>query len=77
VIKLCGLWLHTSKHGNKTISGNWGGVRIILSKNKFKTKEDHPDYNLFLVEREHKKKFDPTGDIQSDLSDVASDPSSD
>jgi len=56
MIKLTGLWIHENKDGIKSMQGNLAGGRLIVMRNKFKTKDEHPDFNVFLAERSDKKK---------------------
>lgn len=68
MLQLCGLWLNVSKDGKKSISGNLGGVRVILLKNKFKAKDDQPDYHLYIAERQ-KKGASSEPDIEAALAE--------
>lgn len=53
MIKLSGLWLNTSKKGEKYFSGALGGGRIVILKNQFKKEgSNEPDYEMYLKENE-------------------------
>lgn len=55
MIKVTGLWEDTDKKGNNFLSGSMGGVRIVIFKNIYKSKDSEPDYNLYFDESLKKK----------------------
>ena len=56
LIKLSGLWANKDKNGNEYFSGGFGyGAKILIMKNKFKAKENDPDYNLFIAPKAEKE----------------------
>lgn len=54
MIKLSGLWLN-EKNGQKYFSGNLGDAKVLIFKNKYKTDEKHPDFNLYLAPKPPKQ----------------------
>ena len=53
MIQLTGLWLNQSKTtGEKYFSGNLGGAKVLIFKNKHKTEEKHPDYQLYIAPKQ-------------------------
>ena len=52
MIQLTGLWLNQSKSGEKYFSGNLGGAKVLIFKNKHKTEEKHPDYQLYIAPKQ-------------------------
>lgn len=54
MLKVCGLWRNTKHNGQAFLSGNLGGVRVIVMKNEFKTEDKHPDWIIFVDERQSK-----------------------
>jgi hypothetical protein len=52
MILVGGLWASTTKAGDRMLSGGNGSLRFVILKNKNKTKESHPDYNLFIAQNE-------------------------
>jgi len=67
MIKVCGLWKNKKKaDGEIFLAGNLAGLRLVVMKNKFKTKDEHPDWVVFVEQRETKK----AGDEPVDNSDM-------
>ncbi len=71
-IKLTGLWKNKTKNGDAMLSGNLGGARIVILKNSYKKAENHPDYNLFIAEKEDRQEVgrgqsDPPPPIEDDM----------
>ena len=55
MVKVAGLWLNTTRDGQKYYSGTLGGLKVFL----FKSKSDHPKaptFNLFLAERSQEQR---------------------
>lgn len=55
MLKVTGLWKQKKKSGESFLAGNLGGARILVMKNQYKKEDNHPDYNVFLVERKAKE----------------------
>ncbi len=71
-IKLTGLWKNKTKNGDAMLSGNLGGARIVILKNSFKKAEMHPDFYLFVAEKEDRREAsrgqsDPPPPIEDDM----------
>ena len=60
LIDLSGLWENTTKNGEKYLTGNMGGARILIFKNNYKGDNPKaPDYKLFLTKRQfHEDRMD-------------------
>lgn len=56
MIQVCGLWKGTDKNGKTFLSGSLGNVRVMIFLNTFKSDEKHPDYRMYVSEREHDEK---------------------
>lgn len=53
MINIGGLWKHKSKKDGKSyLQGSINGAKLLVFPNQNKTKENQPDYNMFLVEKE-------------------------
>ena len=50
MIEIAALWKNTSQKGEDYLSGNLGRGRLLVLKNNYKDKENHPDYKVYLVE---------------------------
>lgn len=59
MIQVCGLWKGTDKNGKTFLSGSLGNVRVMIFLNAFKADEKHPDYRMYVSEREHEDKRQP------------------
>ena len=55
LIELAGLWENTSRAGEKYLSGTVGSGKILILQNKYKTKDNQPDYRAFLAPRKETK----------------------
>ena len=67
LVKISGLWLNKDKNGNTYMSGNMGGARIVILKNTYKEKDEHPNYNLFVApfqKKEENKEIDAIDEEQ-------------
>ncbi len=54
MIKLTGLWKHEGKEGTFYTGKLGQGGQILIFRNKFKTEDKHPDFNLFLAASQKK-----------------------
>ena len=52
LLRVGGLWKEETKTGDTYLSGSWGGVKILVFKNSHKSEDRHPDYNMFLAEKQ-------------------------
>jgi len=52
MMSIMGLWENTDKRGNKYLSGNLGGIRVLIFKNTYKQGEREPDYRLNIAKRQ-------------------------
>lgn len=55
MVRLTGLWLNESKAGEKYFAGNLGTARIMMFKNKFKSKDTDPDYVLNIAPKKDRE----------------------
>ena len=67
LLKLCGLWAHTTEGKGTTYSGKLSAaVRMIVMKNKFKQKDTDPDLVVFLAKAEAKPRTDAPAETSED-----------
>lgn len=52
-ITITGLW---KSQDGQSLVGTVGGVRYVVAKNRFKEKENHPDYQLVIFQADFEKK---------------------
>ena len=52
MMSIMGLWENTDKRGNKYLSGNLGGIRVLIFKNTYKQSDREPDYRLNIAKRQ-------------------------
>ena len=52
MIKLSGMWVHTSKDGSIRVTGNMGSCRLVMLPNKFKSRPTDSDYTLYVAEQD-------------------------
>ena len=53
LMSLGGLWVNKSqKDGSVYLSGSLGRLKIMVFKNNTKSREEHPDYNMVLAEKQ-------------------------
>lgn len=50
--ELCAFWEKDRKGGGTYLSGKLGKVRLVVFKNKYKTKDNHPDYICYVGDPE-------------------------
>lgn len=51
IINVTGLWIQTDSNGNDYLSGNWGGLKVLIFKNKEKEPgSKQPDYRMCFSE---------------------------
>lgn len=56
LMQVSGLWKNTSANGDTYLSGKLGpNVRILVFKNKYKTQENHPDYQVYFAPVERRE----------------------
>ena len=56
MVKLTGLWQNQSKNGENYLSGNLGGARVMIFKNKYKREgSKDPDFNLFVAAKQQQQ----------------------
>ena len=53
-IKLTSLWKNTTKNGIEMFSGFLGDTKIEIWPNGFKKEHKHPDFIIYIVEKEAK-----------------------
>lgn len=58
LIELAALWLNEAKDGSKYMSGKINGLNVLVFKNKFKEKDNQPDYRIYLAKAEKKEASD-------------------
>lgn len=59
MVKIAAFWKQTAKDGNWYLSGTFGDASVVIFKNKYKTKDNHPDMIMYVSE---KKKKEPEGE---------------
>ena len=55
MLSIMGMWENTDKRGNKYLSGNLGGIRVLIFKNTYKQGEREPDYRLYIAKRQQQE----------------------
>jgi len=55
MVQLTGLWLNQSESGEKFFSGKLGSANVLIFKNKYKEKDNHPDYIMYAVQPKKKE----------------------
>ncbi len=56
MIKAGGLWKNVTKDGKTYLSGNLGGLRVLIFPNSYKTEgSQEPDYILNFTENEKRE----------------------
>lgn len=55
LVKLGGLWRNQTKDGKTYLSGNFGGAKVLIFPNGFKTEDNQPDYTLSITQVQPKK----------------------
>lgn len=56
LLKVTGLWEGQDRNGNKTLSGNMGGVRVVIFTNTYKEAGDNkPDMEMYFTKNEPKE----------------------
>jgi len=66
MIMLTGLWLKKSKNGVTYMSGNMGSNRVLMYKNTKKTKDNSPDYFLYLAPPQPKERGAESAESDND-----------
>lgn len=51
LIPATGLWEKTNKNGETYFTGNMGVVSVVIFKNKHKSKQNDPDWNMYLSKK--------------------------
>lgn len=59
LVQLTGLWKGSDKNGNVTLTGSLGGARLLVFKNNYKKDEKHPDYIVYLAEKQKEQERAP------------------
>ncbi len=55
LLQVTGLWKNTSANGDTYLQGKLGpNIRILIFKNKFKTADNQPDYQIYFAPVERK-----------------------
>ena len=67
-IQLTGLWLHKTADDELYFSGNLGNGRLLIFKNKHKTKPKHPDYVAYLAPSRPQQPSVSASDFESQAS---------
>lgn len=55
LIEVGALWEGTTKAGDTKFTGKFGSAKMLMLKNNFKTKDNQPDYKLFVAPYEKKE----------------------
>lgn len=50
MIEITGLWLKKSENGDTYMVGKMGSAKVLIFKNKFKSKDNQPDYVFYIDE---------------------------
>lgn len=56
MLQLGGLWINESKKGEKYMVGYLGNLRLLVFKNQYKEEEKHPDYIMYVDEKDREEK---------------------
>lgn len=68
MFKVTGLWLNKDSKGNSYMSGNIGGIRVIIFKNDYKEEGDNqPEYEMFFAEQKKKETLKEKSDFDDDI----------
>ena len=59
MIRLGGLWLNTSRGGEKYFSGNLGSGRVLVFRNQHKRTDKDPDYVLYIAPKQEGQPAQP------------------
>lgn len=71
MLQLGGLWINESKKGEKYMVGYLGNLRLLIFKNQYKKEEKHPDYIMYVDEKERKEENAEADDMLDTSEDVA------
>jgi hypothetical protein len=70
MIPLTGLWKGKTNNGEPMMSGNLSySTRIVILKNKYKKKDNDPDYQIFIAKKE-KKDEEKKDDLYGNQDDI-------
>lgn len=62
MLQLGGLWVNESQSGTKYMTGYLGNLKIMVFRNNFKTEDKHPDYVMYLTEKQRDTEKSDEGD---------------
>lgn len=71
MIQITGLWLNKSRNGETYMKGRINGVDVLIFKNKHKTDEKHPDYQLYIAPRQNRTESVNSIDEESPFEDIS------
>lgn len=70
-VKVAALWKNR-RGDSEYISGNWGSARILIFPNRYKEKDDQPDFYMYLAPRPPPS-VSEHGDVRRHTTDTISD----
>ncbi len=57
-IELTALWKNSTNDGKEYLSGYLGKSKLLVFPNGYKTRDEHPDYVVYIVEQKKKEDED-------------------
>lgn len=61
LVEISALWKNTSKNGDTYLSGYMGSSKLLVLKNQFKSKDNEPDYRVYVAPNPKNQQRDETG----------------
>jgi hypothetical protein len=62
LLHICGLWENESKAGDTYFTGNWGGIKVLIFRNRNPIGEKSPTHRLVFQSLPKKEKETKTED---------------
>ena len=62
LLHICGLWENESKAGDTYFAGNWGGIKVLIFRNRNPIGEKSPTHRLVFQSLPKKEKETKTED---------------
>ena len=58
LVQIGALWVNKAADGSERMIGGEGRIKYLVLPNKYKNKSTHPDYYLYVAQREQKPATD-------------------